>query len=340
MYPVPVVFWPVGEPNVARSHALIAVLIAAAGLLPAAEFPEAEISNGLIRAKLYLPDAQRGYYQGTRFEWSGIIHSLRFKDHEYFGVWFDRYDPKIHDAITGPVESTREGDLLYSEAKPGGTFVRLGVGVVRRPDDRPFHAFHTYEIVDPGKWKVRTSDDRVEFTHELKHESGLAYVYKKTIRLEKDKPELLIEHSLRNKGSRPIETAQYNHNFFVIDKQPTGPDFSVKFPFDARATMDLQDKARVQDRELVYLRELQKGESVFTELKGFGDTSKDYDFWIENAKVKAGVRITGDRPLTRLVFWSIRTTLCPEPYIGIRVEPGDETKWNIAYEFYTLPAGK
>jgi hypothetical protein len=322
---------------VAKSNVLIpALLAAAAGALGAAEFPEAGISNGSIRAKLYLPDPQRGYYQGTRFEWSGIIHSLQFKDHEYFGVWFERYDPKIHDAITGPVESTREGDLLYNEAKPGETFVRLGVGVVRRPDDRPFHAFHTYEIVDPGEWKVRTSKDRVEFTHDLKHESGLAYVYRKTVRLAKNKPELLIEHSLRNTGRRVIETAQYNHNFFVIDKQPTGPEFTVKFPFDARATLDLKDKARVENGELVYLRELEKGESVFTELKGFGGTAKDYDFRIENRKVGAGVRITGDRPLTRLVYWSIRTTLCPEPYIDIRVEPGRETKWNIAYEFYTL----
>jgi len=33
-----------------------------------ADFPQAEISNGLIKAKLLLPDAQSGYYQYTRFD--------------------------------------------------------------------------------------------------------------------------------------------------------------------------------------------------------------------------------------------------------------------------------
>jgi hypothetical protein len=64
---------------------------------------------------------------------------------------------------------------------------------------------------------------------------------------------------------------------------------------------------------------------------------RDYDIRIENRKTSAGVRIVGDQPLSKLVFWSIRTTLCPEPYIRMRVEPGRESKWNIRYEFYTLP---
>ena len=34
---------------------------------------------------------------------------------------------------------------------------------------------------------------------------------------------------------------------------------------------------------------------------------------------------------------SIRTTFCPEPYIDMRIEPGGESAWKIAYEFYTLP---
>jgi hypothetical protein len=70
----------------------------------AADYPEAQIANGVLRINLLLPDARNGYYRGTRFDWSGAISSLQFQGHEYFGKWFDRYDPKIHDAIMGPVE--------------------------------------------------------------------------------------------------------------------------------------------------------------------------------------------------------------------------------------------
>jgi hypothetical protein len=306
--------------------------------LRAADFPRAEISNGEIQAKFYLPDPEKGYYRGTRFEWSGVIHSLRYQGHEYFGVWFPHYDPKLHDAITGPVEEFRTGDasLGYAEVEPGDTFVRIGVGALRKPEEKAYRVFGTYELVDAGKWTVTPGPDRIEFVHQLTHPAGYAYTYTKIVRLEKDRPEMVIEHRLKNTGTRPIETSQYNHNFFVIDGQPTGPDAVVTFPFAAHATLDLKDLAVVEGSQLKYLRELRKGESVFTEIEGFGTTAKDYDFRIENRKAGAGVRITGDRPLSKLVFWSIHTTLCPEPYIDILVEPGKEAGWAIRYEFYTL----
>ncbi|MEO6289469.1 MAG: hypothetical protein ABIO76_06090, partial [Ginsengibacter sp.] len=50
--------------------------------------PEAEITNGLIRARLYLPDPENGYYRGSRFDWSGVIASLEYKEHNFFGKWF------------------------------------------------------------------------------------------------------------------------------------------------------------------------------------------------------------------------------------------------------------
>src|SRR5439155_22857076 len=125
--------------------------------------------------------------------------------------------------------------------------------------------------------------------------------------------------------------------FFVMDGQPTGPSSSVRFGFEARAKEDLKDLAKLEDGKLAYLKELQTGERVFTQVEGFGATPKDYDIRLENRKAGMGVRITGDRPIVKLVYWSIRTTFCPEPYIDMRIEPGAESKWKITYEFYTLP---
>ena len=235
--------------------------------LMAAEFPQAEISNEVIRAMFFLPDSERGYYRGTRFDWSGSIFSLQFKGHEYFGQWFERYDPKIHDAIMGPVEEYRTHDagLGYDEAKAGGTFIRIGVGVVRKPEEQAYRWDNTYAIVDPGKWSIKKGHDWIEFTHELKDASGYAYLYTKKVGLMKKEPGLVLDHTLKNTGRRSIETAQYNHNFFVIYRQPTGPDFVVKFPFDVRAKQELKGPAKIGDRQIEYLRELEKGQSVFTQ---------------------------------------------------------------------------
>jgi hypothetical protein len=304
----------------------------------AQDFPHAEISNAQVRASLYLPDAEKGYYRGTRFDWSGVIASLRYEDHEYFGVWFPRYDPKLHDAITGPVEEFRVGDtaLGYKEAKPGETFLQIGVGALHRPDEPAYRRFGTYEIADPGEWTVATAPDRVELVHVLRHPAGYAYRYTKVVRLEQDRPELVIEHRLENTGTRPLEVSQYNHNFFVIDAQATGPDSVITFAFGPRAKNDLKGLATVGERQLKYVRELAAGETVMTEIEGFGPGAADYDFRIENRKAGAGVQITGDRPLSKIIYWSIRTTLCPEPYIDIEVPVGQESRWTLRYLFYTL----
>jgi len=328
---------------VKRAFALICLSLGLpVGPLPAAGFPQAEISNGLIRAKLHLPDAEKGYYRATRFDWSGVIASLQYQGHNYFGQWFERYDPKLHDAIMGPVEeflTNGNTALGYDEAKAGGTFIRIGVGVLRKPEEPQFRRFNTYEIVDPGTWTVHTAKDAVEFVQEVTDPaSGYAYLYRKTVRLVKNKPQLILEHRLKNTGRKPIETDVYNHNFFVIDAQPSGPDFTIKFPFEARATDDLGNLAEVRGNQLTYLQELGKGQRVFTELKGFGESAKDYDFRVENRKTGAGVRVISDRPLSKVIFWSIRTVLSPEAYIKMRIEPGREFDWRISYEFYTLPA--
>jgi len=305
----------------------------------AQNYPKAEISNGLIHAELMLPDSQNGSYRGTRFDWSGIISSLQFNGHEYFGRWYEHHDPKIHDAITGPVEAFQTNDkgLGYDEAKAGQTFIRIGVGTVRKPDEKDYRPYDTYEIVDPGKWTIRKHKDGIEFTQRLKSEQGYTYVYRKTVRLVKGKPQLLLEHSLKNTGRKVIETNQYNHNFFVIDHEVVGPDVVVKFVFSPNPLRGFSGRAEVRGQEIVFPHELQGKNGVFSELGGTGTEIKDYDFRIENLKTGAGVRFTSDQPLQKVNFWAISTVAVAEPYIRFKIEPGKESRWTIRYDFYTMP---
>ena len=298
------------------------------------QFPQAEISNAQIRAKLYLPDPQAGYYRATRFDWSGVISSLEWNGHSYFGQWFDRYDPKLHDSITGPVEEflTNGSGLGYDDAKPGESFIKIGVGALRRPDNAPFRQFATYEITDPGKWTVHHSDKQIEFTHELGDTGRYAYLYHKTLRLQGNR--LILEHRLRNTGRKTIATSVYEHNFFMLDGEASGPDTVLRFRFDPRAKADLHGLAETEGTDVRYLHELERGQTVFTELNGYGGNAADNDIRVENTKTGAAVHQTGDHPLSKLVLWSIRTTVCPEAYIDLQVEPGKEVSWRITYEFY------
>src|SRR6186997_3466613 len=78
------------------------------------DVPQAKITNGIIKAKFYLPDAEKGYYRATRFDWSGVIPGLEYKGHQYFDQWNQSpYNPKLNDAIQGPVQEF--GPLGYDE---------------------------------------------------------------------------------------------------------------------------------------------------------------------------------------------------------------------------------
>ncbi|HEY6989024.1 MAG TPA: hypothetical protein VH369_11600 [Bryobacteraceae bacterium] len=323
---------------------LVARLLTCAVLLAwrtamCADFPSAEISNREIHAKLLLPNSDTGYYRGSRFDWSGVIESLTYKGHTYFGKWFARYSPTQHDAIMGPVEEFRseDGALGYAEAKPGEYFVKIGVGVLQKPDDAKYSFARPYRIIAGGKRVVRPEADRVEFLHELNDGNGYAYRYQKTVRLIGNKPELVLEHSLKNTGKKVIDTSVYDHDFFMLDNEPTGPNIRVRFQFAPKAETDFKDRAELRDNELIYKRELAaRGDSVASWLTGFGSTAKDNDFAVENTKTGIGVREIGNRPLSQLNFWSIRTTVCPEAYIHMRIEPGHTFKWKITYQFYLL----
>jgi hypothetical protein len=315
---------------------------------------QVEITNGPIRAKIYLPDPQKGYYRGTRFDWSGVINSLAYEGHDYYGPWYTKTDPNVIDfvfdgadivagpcsAIMGPVEefSSKEKALGYDEAKAGGTFIKIGVGVLRRPDEGNYNPYRLYDIIDPGKWIIRPEKDSVEFIHELKDpDSGYGYTYAKTIRLVKGKPEMVLRHSLRNTGRRRIDTSVYDHNFLVLDKQPIGPDFTITVPFEIKTERPPDKRlAEVRGKRFVFLKTLEGQETVAASFSGFSSSAADYNITIENSKVEAGMKITGDRPLSEEHLWSIRSVLAMEPYIHMVVEPGKQFTWTYTYSYYTL----
>ena len=298
------------------------------------EFPQAEISNGILHARLYLPDAEKGYYRGTRFDWSGVMPSLEYQGHSYCGQWFPEYAPTINDAIIGPVESF--SPLGYKDAAPGGHFVQIGVGVLVRADGSAYSPFNYYSVVNPGVWKVKRLRAAIEFRHQL-NDTGYSYDYTKSITMTKGLPELVLAHRLKNTGKKTIETDVYDHNFFLIDSMSTGPGLVLKFPFPltGEEARGLNDLAVIEGDSIRILREFTGRESAYAVLRGYGDQAGDYDIKLKNHITGAGLRIRADRPLSRLAYWGNHRILCPEPFIHVRVPPGETFTWTLRYEFYS-----
>lgn len=306
----------------------------AVGNVAFSQFPQTEITNGIMSACIYLPDPVNGYYRGTRFDWSGINAEIKYNDHSFAGQWFEKYDPFLHDAVMGPVEAF--APLGFEESSPGGHFTIIGVGVLQKQDSN-YSPYRLYKIINAGKWKVDRKYNRVQFVQELR-DSGYSYEYKKTERLSKGKPEMVLIHKLKNTGHRLLETMVYDHNFFLVDGQPTGTPFEIIFSFPLKEKKEgrgLGEMISIKSNRIVVNRPFLKNEQAYTVLEGYGQTANDYDIRIENHKTGAGIHITANRPISKLVFWACSTILCPEPYIHLKIKPGETATWKISYQFYT-----
>ena len=310
-----------------------------------ASSPSVVLSNGTLRAVVRPPDLKAGFYRGTRFDQTGVITSLKAGDTEFYGPWFERTAPQVLDyayvgsdlvagpdsAISGPVE---EFAPLGFAPRPG-LFVKIGVGVLRQPDDKPYDHYRHYEIVDAGERHTQTSSRSVTFTQTLSG-AGYSYDYEKTITLIPGTSTMEIDHVLRNTGTTPIDTTVYDHNFLRL--VPGNGDIRVSFPFAVHpdlahaANPPPADLISFQGNSLVYLRAMKNRERLSFTLTGFGDTADDYDIRIDGP-TGAGMRIRGDAPITRINIFSVDRVQAVEPTIAIHVSPGDQQRWRYTYEF-------
>jgi hypothetical protein len=307
--------------------------------------PVITLTNGRITAKVAPPDLERGFFRGTRFDQAGVVTSLTLNGREFYGPWFSRTAPEVLDytytadglvagpdsAATGPVEEFAQ--LGFDDAKPGGTFVKIGVGVLRRPDDRPYDKYWHYEIADWGQRSIRHTKNSVTFTQKIAAGPlGYAYDYEKTLRLVPGAHQLMIEHMLKNTGTRTISSNVYDHNFLRLTQGNDG--IKVTFPFKpVAANPPAADLLRIDGNSLTYLRPMAYKERISFTLTGFGPTASDYDIAITDTKRGAGVRLEGDQPITRMNIFSIDTTQSTEPYIAIELAPGAQKRWRYTYTF-------
>jgi len=72
-------------------------------------------------------------------------------------------------------ESKAEWSTRNGVTRNGPTFERYSIrqmarcleSALRKPEERAFRQFNTYDITDAGKWTVNKGPDFVEFTHQL-----------------------------------------------------------------------------------------------------------------------------------------------------------------------------
>lgn len=308
--------------------------------LPHSDHPSARISNGQVDLVVFLPDAKDGYYRSSRFDWSGIIGCASYRGHTYFGEWFDKYDPMSNDAVTGPAEEFRANDgkeLGYAEAPVGGEFVKPGVGVLTKTEDRPYRFGTVYPIVDHGRWKVKVKARTITFTQQLRSRTGYSYDYTKVLELDATGSTFTLRHKLKNVGTKLIDTNVYDHDFFMLDGKPTGEDQSVTFGFTPVAKEPLGDAAEIRGNQILFTRTPGRDHAAQGYLTGWTGRPGEYSVRVVDGNTGVAITQTSSSPISRGYFWSTAKTICPELYIPISLPPRTSQKWDIHYTLEAPP---
>ncbi len=329
---------------------LISFLILGSATGFAADYPKIELSTKQLKLTLYPPDAEKGFYRGSRFCWGGVLGDVEIGGHKLFHAWKDRHDPKNHDDIIGPVvEFGQDMPLGYDDAKVGETFVKVGVGELVKPDEKKY-LFHTnYKVQNTGIWKVQPGrkaekyTDSAEMRQTLVTKTGYSYhLYIKVWVFDTDRDACMnVEYELINIGTKKIVTDVYNHNFFNVDRKPIGPDYSLHFGELVEGTKTSKfENAKFVGRKLEFPKPLDKGQIIGEVITTEEKTPAPYQYSMHyNKDKKEAVRVEvvdiwpEKTERKKFQVWSIGSVLCPEPFYKVEIEPGDSLKWSAAYGF-------
>lgn len=304
------------------------------------DYPKTQIRNSEIEVDIYLPDAETGYYRGTRFEWSGLVQEVRYKGHRFFGDWkpMFKHDPTNHDDVNGIASEFGmglfgvEGPWGYNEAKVGDPFLKMGIGLLKKATDEAYSPFARYEIQQAFDWDITQGTDWIQFDQSIEPFQDWAYHYTKRIELNPGTPDMLVKHTIRNTGNKHLSTTHYCHNFVKIDKQPVNEDYEIRFMYQLIANRGFGDFATISGNRINLNKELEM-QALFTELAGFKQTPRHNSFFVEHKKNKASVHMNSTIEPFLYNFYAARYAVCPEPFVDIQLEPGESKEWTNQYTF-------
>jgi hypothetical protein len=307
-------------------------------LLPFAAFSQHKknsmtqvLKNENIEIQIDLPSEN---YNLSRFDWTGKIVAVKFKDVYVTGVEKMNIANDINYGKGLYNEFGIEIPVAFDEASSGEWFHKIGIGLLKK-DDEKYSFSKNYEI-QPAEFKVTAKSDKLVIECKSQLVSGYSYELKKEIELlEKG---FIINYTLHNTGEKTISTNEYNHNFLAINNDLMSSDYILKFPFEIKselfdATVNPERKVEIRQNEITFNGT--PGEPFFfSNLSGGENVNATWE--LINTKNKIGISETGSFKTTKINLWGWSHVISPELFFDISVEPGRKIEWSRKYDVYKI----
>ena len=273
-------------------------------------------------------------YKGSRFDWSGKISSIRFKDLPL---------TTIEDTSSKDVNFLGKGlynefgitsPVGYNETPMGGWFHKIGVGLLKK--EHKDYLFHRNHLIKPARFDIAYEDRKIKIICKSELINGYSYILKKEITVSENS--FTINYSLHNTGEKKIITDEYVHNFMAINNALIGEDYTLKFPFPINSslfdeTVNSENKVEIGLDNVTFNKTPEK-QFFFSNLTGGKELQAEW--MLTNLKTGVGIKEIGNFKTNKINLWGWGHVISPELFFKISVDPKKTIEWSRKFNVFKI----
>ena len=289
------------------------------------------IKNDTLEVAIDLPLEN---YEGSRFDWTGKISSVKFKSL-----------PLTTIEDTGSKDVNFLGKGLYNEfgitspigfeeTPMGGWFHKIGIGLLKK--EHKNYLFHRNHLIKPASYDISYEDHQIKIICKSELLNGYSYILKKEITVSENS--FTIDYSLNNTGEKKIITDEYVHNFMAINNTLIDKDYELKFPFPINPslfdeTVNGENKVEIGLDNITF-NKTPKQQFYFGNLTGGEELKAE---WIlTNLKANIGIKEIGSFKTDKVNLWGWGHVISPELFFKISVDPKKTIEWSRKFEIFKI----
>jgi hypothetical protein len=289
------------------------------------------LKNDNLEIQIDLPMAN---YNFSRFDWTGKIVSVKYKDIFISGT--EGNDSIINNAKGRGFynEFGIDRPVGFDDIEEGEFFHKIGIGLLKK-EGITYDFSKKYEI-DPATFKVTSEVNIIRIECISQYANGYSYILIKEIELLENG--FVVRYHLQNTGEKTIITDEYNHNFLAINKELLGNNYILKFPFRLNqelfsSNVNPEGIVEIGQDEITF-NDTPEQQFFFSDLSGGKNVQAYWELLNKNAKI--GLSETGNFKTKKINLWGWQHVISPELFYDLKVEPGQSVGWSRTYHVFEI----
>lgn len=273
-------------------------------------------------------------YNFTRFDWTGKIRSVNYRDIYLSGI--ERTDAVNEHHIGKGFynEFGIDSPIGFETTRIGEWFHKIGVGLLKKETDT-YDFFKNHELI-PANFTTEIKNNKLLIGCKSELINGYCYELKKEIVLNDS--DFVISYQLINTGEKDIITDEYLHNFIAIDNDLISENYELNFLFKLKPSQFIEtvntENMVVIDSNSFKFNGIPKEPFFFSNLSG--DSLVDASWELKNIAKKISISEKVSFKTNKINLWGWEHVISPELFYKINLKPGETANWNRIIEVKSL----